>query len=74
MRIASRRFEREAPATSALNYPNILTVYGIGSHEVLPFMVAELLDGEKLRQRLSGGRAAATQSGRLTRAAKQRRS
>src|SRR5678815_679923 len=50
-----RRFEQEAKATSALNHPNILTVYDIGDHDGSPFIVAELLDGEELRQRLDAG-------------------
>jgi serine/threonine protein kinase/Tol biopolymer transport system component len=50
-----RRFEHEAHATSALNHPNILSVYDIGSHEGSPFIVAELLDGEELRQQLQNG-------------------
>jgi len=47
-----QRFEQEAKATSALNHPNILTVYDIGEHEGAPFIVAELLEGEELRDRL----------------------
>jgi len=49
------RFEQEAKATSALNHPNILTVYDIGEHDGSPFLVAELLDGEELRDRLESG-------------------
>jgi eukaryotic-like serine/threonine-protein kinase len=49
------RFEQEARATSALNHSNILTVYDIGTQEGLPFIVAELLEGEELRQQLNDG-------------------
>jgi serine/threonine protein kinase len=50
-----KRFEQEARATSALNHPNILTVYDVGAHEGAPYIVAELLDGEDLRAQLQGG-------------------
>jgi len=50
-----RRFEQEAHATSALNHPNILTIYDIGAHEGAPFIVAELLEGEELRAQLESG-------------------
>jgi serine/threonine protein kinase len=50
-----RRFEQEARATSALNYPNILTVYDIGTNNGAPYIVAELLEGQDLRDRLDPG-------------------
>ncbi|PWT92909.1 MAG: hypothetical protein C5B55_05455, partial [Blastocatellia bacterium] len=50
-----KRFEQEARATSALNHPNILTVYDIGTHDGSPFIVAELLKGEELREQLKDG-------------------
>jgi len=50
-----RRFEQEARATSALNHPNILTIYDIGAHEGSPYIVAELRDGEELRAQLEHG-------------------
>ena len=50
-----RRFEQEARATSALNHPNILTIHDIGQYEGSPYIVAELLDGEELRDRLNEG-------------------
>jgi len=48
-----KRFEQEARATSALNHPNILTVYDIGTHKGSPYLVAELLSGEELREELN---------------------
>jgi eukaryotic-like serine/threonine-protein kinase len=57
-----RRFEQEARATSALNHPNILTVYDIGTHEAAPFIVAELLEGEELRDQLNHGALAPRQA------------
>src|SRR5579872_6394491 len=50
-----RRFEQEARATAALNHPNILAVFDIGSQDNSPYIVSELLDGETLRARLNGG-------------------
>lgn len=50
-----KRFEQEARATSALNHPNILTVYDIGNHNGSPYIVAELLEGEELRDCLNAG-------------------
>ena len=50
-----RRFEQEAQAAGALNHPNITAVHDLGSHEGAPYIVTELLEGETLRARLSGG-------------------
>ena len=50
-----RRFEQEALATAALNHPNILAVFDIGTHEGSPHVVSELLEGETLRERLRSG-------------------
>lgn len=50
-----RRFEQEARAASALNHPNIVTVYEIGQHEGTPYIAYELVEGETLRQRLRNG-------------------
>jgi eukaryotic-like serine/threonine-protein kinase len=50
-----RRFEQEARATAALNHPNILAVFDIGSQDNSPYIVSELLEGETLRARLNSG-------------------
>jgi eukaryotic-like serine/threonine-protein kinase len=50
-----RRFEQEAQAAGALNHPNITAVYELGAHEGSPYIVTELLEGETLRARISGG-------------------
>ena len=50
-----RRFEQEARAAAALNHPNILVVYDVGTADGVPYVVSELLEGETLRQTLERG-------------------
>src|SRR3989475_1777654 len=51
-----RRFEQEARAAAALNYPNILAVYHLGAApDGSPYIVSELLEGQTLRERLRAG-------------------
>src|SRR2546421_1180597 len=49
------RFEQEAQAAGALNHPNILVIFHIGTHDGAPYIVSELLEGEELRDRLDQG-------------------
>jgi eukaryotic-like serine/threonine-protein kinase len=50
-----RRFEQEGRAAAALNHPNILVVFQLGTHDGVPYLVSELLEGSTLREPLQRG-------------------
>src|SRR6266550_4591047 len=53
-----RRFQREARAASALNHPNILTIYEIGESDSVHYIATEFIEGETLRNRMAARRLA----------------
>ena len=51
--VRRQRFTDEAQAASALNHPNILTVYDVGVHDDTPYIVSEIIEGSSIRDMLA---------------------
>src|ERR1700691_5543594 len=60
-----RRFEQEARAVAALNHPNIVSVYDVGTDDGVHYIVSELLEGETLRERIPASGMPARKDGEL---------
>ena len=56
------RFQQEARILSALNHPNLMAIYDVGSQDGVHFLVSEFLEGQTLRERLAAGPLTATPS------------
>ncbi len=60
--VSRARFQREARAVAMLSHPHVVTIYDVGAHGGVPYLVTELLVGETLRTRLARGRPALAQA------------
>ncbi len=67
--VSRERFLRESKATAAVNHPHLVTIYQVGEHEGLPFIVMQLVDGPNLADYRTavGGRVSTTEVVRIGR-------